>query len=226
MSMTAPSTATSSACAGNSGRWTPASRDRDALRRRLPLLRRMIRRRLPAGGRRGARPRRALDGAAVADGAHPGGERVRAGDAGGSFVYLDPIAGASPTTGSAKLEDDSELIAAALTATPQPGRAAMAVRLGQVGEVRLRVYGPDGRKRTTVGVGSATYELRIRAQSRGRKHVARFMDRAFDRIVAAPKFESFVEPAVDRGRPGKRWWPPPPAEKRRAACARRRTARR
>ncbi|WP_253201045.1 sensor histidine kinase [Sphingomonas quercus] len=117
----------------------------------------------------------------------------------GSFVYLDSYRWRLSDDRVAQFETDSQIIAVAITAVPGPMRAALSVRLGQVGDVRLRAYGPDGTKlHDSWAVGPPTYELRDPRTEPWQKHVARFLDRGFDRIVGAPNFAPFVEPEVDR----------------------------
>ncbi|HZU51102.1 MAG TPA: stimulus-sensing domain-containing protein, partial [Sphingomicrobium sp.] len=64
---------------------------------------------------------------------------------------------------------------------------------------RLRVFGPDGRLvADSWTMTGPTYELRDPNGQRWTQEAARSLDRAFNTLVGAKRFEDFVEPGVDQ----------------------------
>ena len=117
----------------------------------------------------------------------------------GSFVYLDNYRTELADERVDQFDTDATLMAVSLAAAPPATRPALATALGRHATARVRVYGRDGSKRIDGWArGRPTYELRDPRQEPWRKHVARFMDRAFDSIVGASPLDDYVEPVPDR----------------------------
>jgi len=116
----------------------------------------------------------------------------------GSFFYLDSYRYRVSQERTEQAESDVQMIARALDAAPPAARPTLAARMAAVDGERLRIYGHDGRLTLdTWQVAPATYQLRDPQAESWKKHVARFMDRVFDRIVGANRLPPFEEPAHD-----------------------------
>jgi two-component system sensor histidine kinase ChvG len=117
----------------------------------------------------------------------------------GSFAYLDSYRTQLSDERLSQFGTSAALMAEGLAAAPQAVRPVLATRLGIEGNVRVRLYRPDGVK-TIDGWdrGTPTYSLRDPRTEPWQKHVARFMDRVFDRIVGAPPLDDYIEPSLDR----------------------------
>lgn len=117
----------------------------------------------------------------------------------GGFFYLDSFRSQLVDARIDQAATQATLIAEALAAAPAAERGMLAARLGQSTKLRVRVYGPSGELAIdSWRLGPATYRLRDPATESWQRHVARFLDRAIDRIVGADRPERFGEPAVDR----------------------------
>lgn len=116
----------------------------------------------------------------------------------GSFFYLDSYRARVAEERLDQAQGDVQQIAIALRAVPAAARANLAARLGAVDGERVRLYRADGaRLIDSWSAGSPTYQLRDPQAEGWRKHVARFMDRAFDSVMAANAPPPFVEPLRD-----------------------------
>lgn len=117
----------------------------------------------------------------------------------GSFAYLDNYRSRISEDRLAQFSNEARLIGAALARVAPAARDGMATALGRAAEVHVRVYAPDGRlMHDSWRTGPPSYVLRDPAAEPWRKHVARFLDKAFDRIVGASRLDRFVEPVPDR----------------------------
>lgn len=118
----------------------------------------------------------------------------------GSFLYLDSYRTRLSEESISQAGQDVAMIGRALAAAPPAQRAELAADLARIDGERVRIYDPASGRLTLDSwrVGSITYQLRDPETEPWRKHVARFMDRAFDRIVGADRAPDFAEPAVDR----------------------------
>jgi two-component system sensor histidine kinase ChvG len=117
----------------------------------------------------------------------------------GSFFYLDSYRSQLIDERLAQAATEVDMAAAALAAAPPAAWGPLLAKLGHADEGRLRVY-DTARQRPldSWAYGSPTYALRDPAQDNWRRKVARFMDRAIDRIVDAEVPDEFKEPAIDR----------------------------
>ena len=116
----------------------------------------------------------------------------------GSFFYLDSYRTRVSEERIGQTENDVQMIGSAIAAVPTAERQQLAARMAGVDSARLRVYDPTG---TLIldswRSGPITYQLRDPESEPWKKHVARFMDRAFDHIVGADPSPHFIEPATD-----------------------------
>lgn len=117
----------------------------------------------------------------------------------GSFFYLDSYRTRVAEERTGQAESDVQMIARAVAAVPPERRAGLATELANVNGERLRIYDPaSGALRVdSWRLGPITYHLLDPASQPWRKHVARFMDRAFDRVMGADPMPPFEEPATD-----------------------------
>lgn len=117
----------------------------------------------------------------------------------GSFFYLDSYRARLADERLTQAATETRLIAEALAASPAEARGMLAARLGATSGVRVRLYAATGARLVDSWATSApTYRLRDPSTEPWQKHVARFMDRTFDRVVGARPLPAFAEPAVDR----------------------------
>jgi len=118
----------------------------------------------------------------------------------GSFFYLDSYRSQLIAERTNQARTEVEMAALALAAAPRARWPALLAQLGRANDGRLRLF--EGNRPSLDGWahGPATYALRDPTQEGWRRHVARFMDRAVDRIVGAEVPEEFTEPALDRAR--------------------------
>lgn len=117
----------------------------------------------------------------------------------GSFFYLDSYRSRVSEERTDQAESDVQMIAGALAAVPASARPRLAATMAAVDGARLRIY--DARSGAlaldTWTVSPATYQLRDPDTEPWKKHVARFMDRTFDRVMGADHLPAFEEPARD-----------------------------
>ncbi len=116
----------------------------------------------------------------------------------GSFFYLDTYRTRLAEQRLEQAGDEAQLIAETLSAASRDARPALATRLGASTGLRLRIYGPRGNRLIdSWDRGAPTYRLRDPTSEPWQKHIARFLDRAFDTVVGAPTLEPFAEPRRD-----------------------------
>jgi two-component system sensor histidine kinase ChvG len=117
----------------------------------------------------------------------------------GSFFYLDSYRTRVSEERTDQAQSDMQMIAAALIAVPSTARPALAARMADVDNERLRIYEPahGARLSDSWAYAKPTYQLRDPQAEPWQKHVARFMDRVFDHIVGADPLGYFEEPARD-----------------------------
>jgi two-component system sensor histidine kinase ChvG len=115
-----------------------------------------------------------------------------------TVVYLDSYRSQLIQERGEQFNSQALVMAAALAATPVPDRPRLAAVMGQASGDRLRIYDQSGRLTLDSWAHSSpTYKLRDPATQSWRKHVARFLDRALDTIVATTTPPRFIEPDPD-----------------------------
>lgn len=117
----------------------------------------------------------------------------------GGFFYLDSYRTRLVDQRLEQAAHDAQAIAFALRDQPAAERLTMLAPYGSLTGARIRLYGPDGRMTADSWRATGpTYRLRDPSEEPWQRHVARFLDRLVERIVAADRIERFVEPATDR----------------------------
>jgi two-component system sensor histidine kinase ChvG len=134
----------------------------------------------------------------------------------GSIFYLDGFRSRLTAGAIVNAETQIGIMADSLSLAEPGEKAALLHRLGARSKTRLRLFGPDGRKRMDSWDGAApTYQLRDPTKEPWRKDVARLLDNAFDAMVGAPpppplpmpepeRLEGWSEGAAARGALGPR----------------------
>jgi two-component system sensor histidine kinase ChvG len=118
----------------------------------------------------------------------------------GGFFYLDSYRTRLIDARVGEIGTQTRLISQALAATPPAQRGAVLARLGQSTGLRLRVYASPRDPAPIIDswrYGPPTYALRDPATEPWQRRVARFLDRAIDRIVWAERPQRFREPSSD-----------------------------
>lgn len=117
----------------------------------------------------------------------------------GSFFYLDSYRTRVAAERTGQAESDVAMIARALAAVPAAARPALATEMAAVDGERLRLYdSASGRLLyDSWRTGPPSYRLLDPQAQPLRKHLARFMDRAFDHVMGADPLPRFEEPARD-----------------------------
>lgn len=119
----------------------------------------------------------------------------------GAFFYLDSYRTRLIDQRLDQAARDAQAIAIALAASPEAGDRAILADHASLTGARIRIYAGDGRLvQDSWQLSPPTYRLRDPREEPWRRHVARFLDRAAERIVGAPMIERFAEPAIDRAR--------------------------
>lgn len=118
----------------------------------------------------------------------------------GGFFYLDSY---RTRIVDARLDQSArelKLLAMALENVPVERQDRLIASYSAGTGDRVRRYGPDGRliADSFRMAGTPRYRLRQPSEEGWRRHVARFLDQATDKIVFAQTPPDFVEPAVDR----------------------------
>ncbi|WP_188063294.1 ATP-binding protein [Sphingobium sp. KCTC 72723] len=117
----------------------------------------------------------------------------------GGFFYLDSY---RTRIIDARLEQSArelKLLAIGLdnARTDRQG-ALIAAYARQTGD-RVRRYAPDGHRLSdSFAMNAPRYRLRLPSEEGWQRHVARFLDKAMDRVVSADRPPNFTEPTVDR----------------------------
>ena len=117
----------------------------------------------------------------------------------GGFFYLDTYRARLIDDRLAQTEVAATTFARAIEAVPPDARPHLVATLGAITNSRLRIYAADGGLEIdSWRVGSPTYELRNPDIEPWQRKVARFLDRAIDRIVFANRPKLYTEPKLDR----------------------------
>ena len=117
----------------------------------------------------------------------------------GGFFYLDSY---RTRIVDARLEQSArelQLLAIGLdNARDERQDALIAAYARQTGD-RVRHYAADGHRLSdSFMMNAPQYRLRMPSEEGWQRHVARFLDKAMDKVVSADRPPSFEEPAVDR----------------------------
>ncbi|RJG54861.1 HAMP domain-containing protein [Sphingobium terrigena] len=117
----------------------------------------------------------------------------------GGFFYLDSY---RTRIVDARLEQSArelQLLAIGLeSAPPERQGQLIAAYARQTGD-RVRRYAPDGHRLSdSFAMDAPRYRLRQPSEEGWQRHVARFLDKAMDRVVSADRPPDFTEPTVDR----------------------------
>jgi two-component system sensor histidine kinase ChvG len=116
----------------------------------------------------------------------------------GSLFYLDSFRSRLTQVRIEQMASEATMIADIVAAVPPERRQALLISLSQDSRTRLRLYGPDGRKRLDSWDGAPpTYELRDPRSEPWNRDVARALDNVFDAVVGARRPPPFDEPAED-----------------------------
>jgi two-component system sensor histidine kinase ChvG len=116
----------------------------------------------------------------------------------GGFFYLDSYRSQLVEERTDQAETEVGMAARAIAIAPLAERQQLLTALGQADGGRFRFYATPGTAPIDGWANQRpTYELRDPSSEPWQRHVARFMDRAIDRIVGADVPEPFVEPARD-----------------------------
>lgn len=117
----------------------------------------------------------------------------------GGFFYLDSY---RTRIVDARLEQSARelsLLAVGLQHARVDGQDALIADYARQTDDRVRRYHRDGRLMSdSFAMDAPRYRLRQPSEEGWRRHVARFLDKAVDRIVSADRPPDFAEPAVDR----------------------------
>jgi two-component system sensor histidine kinase ChvG len=116
----------------------------------------------------------------------------------GGFFYLDSYRTQLIEERTERIATETRIAAAAVAAAHADELQPLLRRLGMTDRIRIRLYRDDRRPLDSWAGAQPTYTLRDPADEPWRRHVARAMDKAIDRVVGAEVPELFVEPPVDR----------------------------
>mgnify|MGYP002780492506 FL=1 len=117
----------------------------------------------------------------------------------GGFFYLDSFRTRLIDQRLEMAAHDAQAIAMAIGGQPAAERGQMLRRFGSLTGARIRIYGADGTLvEDSWRLGGPSYRLRDPRVEPWQRHVARFLDRAAERIVGAERIDRFAEPARDR----------------------------
>ena len=117
----------------------------------------------------------------------------------GGFFYLDSY---RTRIVDARLEQSArelKLLAIGLENAPADRHDALIAAYSRQTGDRVRRYAPGGGLiADSFTMDAPRYRLRSPSEEEWQRHVARFLDKAVDRIVSASRPPDFIEPAVDR----------------------------
>ncbi len=117
----------------------------------------------------------------------------------GGFFYLDSY---RTRIVDARLEQSArelKLLAIGLEIAPASQQNALIAAYARQTRDRVRRYALDGRLiADSFTMDAPRYRLRLPSEEGWRRHAARFLDKAVDRVVFADRPPNFEEPAVDR----------------------------
>jgi two-component system sensor histidine kinase ChvG len=126
----------------------------------------------------------------------------------GGFFYLDSYRARLLDQRVRQVAEQTQLIAAAVAATPPEARPDLVRRMGALTGLRIRAFpiGPIRPGADVISVepsfdswqgGTPTYRLRDPEGQPWQRQVARSLDRAVDFVAGAEETPSFVEPGID-----------------------------
>ncbi|MGE4323906.1 MAG: stimulus-sensing domain-containing protein [Sphingobium sp.] len=117
----------------------------------------------------------------------------------GGFFYLDSY---RTRIVDARLEQSArelQLLAIGIANAPVDRQTPLIAAYAQHTDDRVRRYDAAGKLiADSFHMNAPRYRLRLPSEEGWRRHVARFLDKAMDRIVSADRPPDFEEPAIDR----------------------------
>jgi two-component system sensor histidine kinase ChvG len=117
----------------------------------------------------------------------------------GGFFYLDSYRTRIVDDRLDQSARELQLLALGLEAAPADRQDALIAAYSRHTGDRVRRYGADGRRiADSFAMDAPRYRLREPSEEEWQRHVARFLDKAMDRVVSADRPPNFAEPAVDR----------------------------
>lgn len=112
----------------------------------------------------------------------------------GSFAYLDSYRSRLIEARTERTAREVSLMAAAIAVAPMEERRSLVQSFGKHYQRRIRLYANDALFMDSFQSAPPSYRLRDPKQESWERHAARFLDRAFDRIVGGTRYKPFVEP--------------------------------
>lgn len=117
----------------------------------------------------------------------------------GGFFYLDSYRTRIIDSRLEQSARELKLLAISLENAPADRHDALIAAYARQTGDRVRRYAPGGGLiADSFTMDAPRYRLRSPSEEEWQRHVARFLDKAVDRIVSASRPPDFVEPAVDR----------------------------
>ncbi len=117
----------------------------------------------------------------------------------GGFFYLDSYRTRIVDDRLYQSARELKLLAIALENAPADRQNDLIAAYARQTEDRVRRYDADGRLiADSFTMNAPRYRLRLPEEEEWQRHVARFLDKAIDRIVSADRPPNFEEPAIDR----------------------------
>ena len=117
----------------------------------------------------------------------------------GGFFYLDSYRTRIIDSRLEQSARELKLLAISLENAPADRHDALIAAYARQTGDRVRRYAPGGGLvADSFTMNAPRYRLRSQSEEEWQRHVARFLDKAVDRIVSASRPPDFVEPAVDR----------------------------
>lgn len=116
----------------------------------------------------------------------------------GGFFYLDSYRSQLIEERINQATTEVAMAANAVASTDSARWPSLLSAMGAASEARFRLYRGVNPPIDGWQIGEPTYVLRDPSNESWQRHVARFMDRAIDRVVGATQPEAFGEPAIDR----------------------------
>ncbi|QGP77645.1 sensor histidine kinase [Sphingobium sp. CAP-1] len=117
----------------------------------------------------------------------------------GGFFYLDSYRTRMVDDRLVQSARELKLLAIGLENAPADRQDALIAAYARQTEDRVRRYDASGlRIADSFTMNAPRYRLRLPSEEEWQRHVARFLDKAVDRIVSADRPPDFEEPAIDR----------------------------
>ncbi len=117
----------------------------------------------------------------------------------GGFFYLDSYRTRIVDTRLEQSARELRLLAIGLENVPAERQDALIADYARQTQDRVRRYAADGRLiADSFAMETPQYRLRLPSEEEWQRHVARFLDKAMDRVVSADRPPNFEEPRVDR----------------------------